>query len=73
MVTLNCAAKMNIPKNAIGKPNATQIAKRKFKNNAKKNKTKRIPTTPFSINNLVLPFKVKLLSLVTLNCTFWFS
>ena len=67
MVTLNCAAKINIPKKATGKPKATQIAKRKFKNNAKKKSTNRIPTTPFSINNFVLPFNVIEASLETFN------
>ena len=51
MVTPNCAAKINIPKNEIGKPKATQNANLTFKNNAKKNNTKRIPITPFSNNN----------------------
>ncbi len=67
MVTLNCEAKINIPKKAIGKPKATQIAKRTFRKSAKKKSTNKIPTIPFSINNFVLPFKVSLLSLVTFN------
>ena len=70
MVTLNCAAKINIPKNAIGKPKATHKAKRKFKNSAKKKSTNKIPTIPFSINNFVLPFKEIEESLEIFSCTF---
>ena len=67
IVTPNCAAKINIPKKDIGKPKATQNAKRKFKNNAKKKSTKSIPEIAFLVNNQVLSFKVVLLSLVTFN------
>ena len=70
MVTSNCAAKINIPKKAIGNPKATQIANLKFKNNAKKKSTKSIPTTPFSTKSFVLPFNVIEASLETFNCTF---
>ncbi len=53
MVTSNCAAKINIPKKAIGSPAATHNANRTFKNNAKKNKTNKIPIKPFHTSNSV--------------------
>ena len=67
MVTPNCAAKTNIPKNATGNPKATQIANLKFKNNARKNNTNKMPEIAFLVKSQVLSFKVILLSLVTLN------
>ena len=67
MVTPNCEAKINMPKKAIGKPNATQIANLKFKKSAKKNSTSSIPEIAFFVSNQVLSFSVVLRSLVTFN------
>jgi hypothetical protein len=43
-----------MPKNEMGKPNATQKAKRVFKNNDKNIKTNSIPITAFSVKSSVL-------------------
>ena len=56
-----------MPKKDIGNPKATQKAKRKFKNSAKKKSTKSIPEIAFLVNNQVLSFKVVLRSLVIFN------
>ena len=69
MVTLKYPANMNIPKNAIGKPNATQKAKRVFKNNDKNIRTNSIPIMAFSVKSSVLCTKVVDKSLTTFNST----
>ena len=53
IVTSNCPAKINIPKNEIGKPKATQNAKRIFKNKDKNINTNNIPTIAFSVKRSV--------------------
>ena len=44
---------MNIPKNEIGNPNATQNANRVLRNSDKNISTKSIPITAFSVNSFV--------------------
>ncbi len=58
MVTLKKPANTNIPKNATGRPKATQKANRVFKKRERKINTKIIPMMAFSVNNWVRCTKV---------------
>ena len=53
IVTPNRGAKINIPKNEIGRPKATQKASRVFKNKERKIKTNSIPCNAFFMSSWV--------------------
>ncbi len=50
----NSPAKINIPRNDIGSPNATQNASLMLRKSDKKIRTKKIPKPPFSSKRFVL-------------------
>ena len=54
IVMSNSPAKINIPKNDIGNPNATQKASLMFKNKERNRRTSKIPKPPFSSKRFVL-------------------
>ena len=80
IVTPSEPAKINMPKNEIGIPKATQKASLGLRKSAKNSSTKTIPCPPFFSNNLVLStivideslvMSIRTLECVSLNCSMY--